>query len=84
VLQSMGSQRVGHDWATELNNNLVKKVIVCIERRATLKFTCIYVIYISKRYMRTYAPQHVKNIHSSIINNIPKVKITEKHQEWHA
>ena len=34
--------------------------------------------------MRTYAPQHVKDIQRGIIHNIPKVKITEKHQEWHA
>ena len=27
--------------------------------------------------MRTYAPRHVKGVHSSIIHNIPKVNITE-------
>ena len=27
VLQSMGSQRVGHDWVTEMNNVIIDKII---------------------------------------------------------
>ena len=29
MLQSMGSQRVGHDWATEQQHSLSKAVFVC-------------------------------------------------------
>ena len=36
VLQFMGSQRVRHDWATELNNNNKRRYILCIWRVAIL------------------------------------------------
>ena len=36
VLQSMGSQRVGHDWATELNNKHVIKAVKAYEQPSEL------------------------------------------------
>ena len=54
VLRSMGSQRVGHDWATELNTN-VKYTCVCV---------CTYVC--AHTYMCVYLCAHTMEYYSAM------------------
>ena len=48
VLQSMGSQRVWHDWATELISNLLSIANKYLENKTNLSLSCFFVCLFSK------------------------------------
>ena len=69
VLRSMGSQRVGHDWATELNSNqTLKKFEKILSDYASPAFTvytflpnsCQWARCVSRRVDFTHLPRHEK------------------------
>ena len=65
VLQSMESQRVGHDWVTELTNWEVH-----------LKAQQFLVRYIIKKLSNMYTRMLHRNVHSKIVWNRGKLQIT--------
>ena len=68
MLQSMGSQRVGHDWATELNWTEVHFIYSCIplnSRKISLSILCIF---ISQKYFNCWSTQETKYCYQK--NNI--------------
>ena len=62
VLQSMGLQRVGHDWATELNWKKSLFIQILLEQNKKLIILIMWklVLYIKKIFWKTDKPGKVK------------------------
>ena len=75
VLRFMGSQRVGHDWATELNWTLAKLLLVNISQSLKASVTSCFVFQLNGAF--DFYVRHMK--HGSCLK---KEKISLEYYVW--
>ena len=80
-LQSMGSQRVEHDWATELNWNILcsSPFLFCQFQKMTIAAHCRGLLYVDMGYLLKRKHQEGRQLQAKELN--PSGKLQETVQE---